>query len=308
MLNGRLVFATTKLIRSVLVILAPLVLWRLCRDIEPVVIALLVAVAWLNRWNPCSTRSGLIPLNRSLAVGAVCLSLILPGLGRTASIDCKASNISPLEQTVCSDKELSERASKVELLYKRARALTNDSDLLAAQRDWIEERNQCGVDKQCLLRTYLRREGELVDFVAVRAPDPGIPECPEAGTLRPTCVVKLISALAQSPNAAVRWSASDRLQHWLTDNGQDTCQSSDVVENHLLDVLKSLKDPNRGIVQNTLDILGRRFSGDKTLPCCMSVPHRNVVTAALKDFKTNHPGYGSRPDEAISNDSECGSN
>lgn len=84
---------------------------------------------------------------------------------------------------------------------------------------------------------------------------------------------RLIDVMTTDPYSSVRQSASDGLQHWLTDNGQATCQDSSILEAHFDQLLKGLRD--RSTAQNTLEILSAYSD------CCMSSAHRTAILQIL---------------------------
>jgi hypothetical protein len=120
-------------------------------------------------------------------------------------------------------------------------------------------------------------------------------------------VAILITTMTIDPDRGVRQLASDGLDHWLTDNGVETCQDSATVEKNLNQLLKGLDDFYT--VQNTVEILGARYSGGEPLVCCMSDASRNAATSALQGLKTKplmHRGWASGfVDQALKNDSNC---
>jgi len=239
---------------------------------------------------------------------AVALSLLPGAQARAASFDCSAKQLSSVELTICAYEPLSDEDSRLKTLYETAKTLSKDPELVSSQRAWIKKRNLCGPYGDCLLNEYHLREKQLLRIVAAHSPDP-FRHCPEDADVTSECVAQLLHVLAKNLDPEVRLDASLRLSRQLTDNGVDTCQDSTVVESHLSDIFESLDDPNRDVAQNTVDILGFEWSGEKVIACCMSDADRKKVVAALETFKSRHSDEGINPrvDTAIDRDLKCDS-
>jgi uncharacterized protein YecT (DUF1311 family) len=80
------------------------------------------------------------------------------------SFDC-ASASNAAERTVCSNNQLAALDIQIASLYRAAREAAADPSVIRAdQRQWIDERNQCG-SVQCLANIYNRRKTELAEWV-----------------------------------------------------------------------------------------------------------------------------------------------
>lgn len=80
------------------------------------------------------------------------------------SFDCAvASNAA--ERMVCSNSQLAALDVEITSLYRAARSAAADPSVIVAdQRQWMDERNQCG-SMQCLADVYNRRKTELAEWV-----------------------------------------------------------------------------------------------------------------------------------------------
>jgi hypothetical protein len=114
---------------------------------------------------------------------------------------------------------------------------------------------------------------------------------------------RLIDVMVTDPDPAVRASAADGLNHWLTDNGVDTCQDSTIVERHLDQLLKGLDD--KSTVDSTVRILGWNYSGEKPLVCCMQQFNRRAAIAALTKVNVSPAGPPGVATPALENDAKC---
>lgn len=80
------------------------------------------------------------------------------------SFDCSASR-TEAERLVCSNPELAGLDVEVAALYRAARASASDPSVIVTdQRQWVDERNQCG-SAACLADVYNRRKAELAQWV-----------------------------------------------------------------------------------------------------------------------------------------------
>jgi uncharacterized protein len=88
-------------------------------------------------------------------------ALVFSPFSISASFDCgKAGTL--VEQTVCTNKQLSDLDSSVGAAYKNAlKNASNQNDIKNRQRDWLQlERNNCR-DIACLKSAYTSRLAEL---------------------------------------------------------------------------------------------------------------------------------------------------
>lgn len=82
----------------------------------------------------------------------------------TPSFNC-ASAGNAAERMVCSNSQLAALDLQIAALYRAAREAAADPSVVRAdQRQWIDERNQCG-SVQCLADIYNRRKTELAEWV-----------------------------------------------------------------------------------------------------------------------------------------------
>ena len=81
------------------------------------------------------------------------------------SFDC-ADARNEAERLICTDSDLARRDVELARLYRRARNYASDeSVVIAEQRDWIAlSRNGC-TNKECLYRAYRHRARELEDWI-----------------------------------------------------------------------------------------------------------------------------------------------
>ena len=88
----------------------------------------------------------------------------------SASFDCSKAS-SPVEKTICADKQLSDLDELLLLSYKKALVgSANATALKAEQQAWLKkERNVCA-DKACLTQAYTSRLATLNEQVATAAP------------------------------------------------------------------------------------------------------------------------------------------
>jgi hypothetical protein len=123
-------------------------------------------------------------------------------------------------------------------------------------------------------------------------------------------VPTLIRIATSDVNLKVRQTAAIALNHWITDNGQETCTAVDEVSRNLDQFLRGLEDD--ATAQYIVEILGRRYSGEKPLPCCMSEGAKTRIVAALNNLVRKPPKHtiasywsSSIPSEALANIRQC---
>lgn len=123
-------------------------------------------------------------------------------------------------------------------------------------------------------------------------------------------VEQMIHVLTTDSDPKVRSTAADGLDHWLTDNGAETCGDSKILEANLIQMLKGLNDI--ATYQSSAEILGARFAGESPLPCCMSKENRELVISTLIEARGRTPkmtiprSWGSGVIfEALENISKC---
>ncbi|WP_080515530.1 lysozyme inhibitor LprI family protein [Methylorubrum extorquens] len=86
-----------------------------------------------------------------------------PPVRVTPSFSCARASTSS-ERTICSDSSLARLDRQLTVLYSRAvDNLSNSSRraLIVAQKQWIQERDQCGSSVGCIARAYTQRIGAL---------------------------------------------------------------------------------------------------------------------------------------------------
>ncbi len=97
------------------------------------------------------------------------LALLYPAvaLAGVPSFDCKAKGLGLVEQSICSDSELTALDQQLSAVFEKARAIdakTVNGILVPEQRGWIKGRNECWKEsdlKKCTLNSYIRRISEL---------------------------------------------------------------------------------------------------------------------------------------------------
>jgi uncharacterized protein len=87
-----------------------------------------------------------------------------------ASFDCTAyEDMNAAEQKVCDSAILGALDERLDSWYRRAliRAgyFDQTSEVRAAQRTWLEQRNACGAGFWCLRRLYVKRIRQLKNYV-----------------------------------------------------------------------------------------------------------------------------------------------
>jgi len=79
------------------------------------------------------------------------LIFVLSSAGHAASFDCNKASTN-VEKTICSVQAVSDLDTELATAYKQAGSKYRES-----QRTWINERNRCGADANCLMRQYQSR-------------------------------------------------------------------------------------------------------------------------------------------------------
>lgn len=103
------------------------------------------------------------------------VAIIIASLGfslpaAAASFDCQElDGKNAAERRVCANAELGALDERLDSWYRRAlvRAgyFDQTSEVRAAQRTWLAQRNSCGAAVSCLRRSYRRRIRELKRYV-----------------------------------------------------------------------------------------------------------------------------------------------
>ncbi len=99
------------------------------------------------------------------AVATLALCAIAP-TARAASFDCDRAR-TPDERAICADRSLNDMDVKLTTTYDLLAglfAMGTRGDLQDAQRSWLKARHDCGGDRACLRRSYVRRQGELQKY------------------------------------------------------------------------------------------------------------------------------------------------
>jgi uncharacterized protein (TIGR02145 family) len=76
------------------------------------------------------------------------------------SFDCAKASTSP-EKAICSDADLAELDNQLAKAYSKARSSACKKDLQKQQKEWMNERNSCSSNIQCLKNSYKSRIQEL---------------------------------------------------------------------------------------------------------------------------------------------------
>jgi uncharacterized protein len=127
---------------------------------------------WLNsERNPCQEPDCIRDayLSRLTELGGGVASTVNSYSASSASFDCKKA-ITLVEQTICSNQELSNLDLQLATVYKKALANSpNQKALKARQQEWLNsERNPCQ-EPDCIRDAYLSRLTELRGSVASTA-------------------------------------------------------------------------------------------------------------------------------------------
>ena len=131
----------------------------------------------------------LIPYVRMISI--LLILAVVAGRSYGASFDCQTDGLSKIENTICTDSELSKLDSQLGSVYALARATAvagAKGALLKAQKTWLATRNLCS-SAQCLHAAYDARIAELSSAPDVRGIDFELllnagphgwePQCPE---------------------------------------------------------------------------------------------------------------------------------
>jgi uncharacterized protein YecT (DUF1311 family) len=76
------------------------------------------------------------------------------------SFDCEKAS-TPSEKTICSNADLAELDSRLAIAYYQARSSACKKDLQKQQREWLNKRNSCSSNIQCLKNSYNSRIQKL---------------------------------------------------------------------------------------------------------------------------------------------------
>ena len=99
---------------------------------------------------------------------ALLLLLSSSRVGQAASFDCNKAT-TETEIAICSDPELSALDDRLSGIYFRGRQVTenvsgSDLEIQKDQINWLNNRNQCGLETDCLVNAYQTRIKELSEF------------------------------------------------------------------------------------------------------------------------------------------------
>jgi len=100
-------------------------------------------------------------------------------------------------------------------------------------------------------------------------------------------IVTLIHLMAHDPDPGVRHAAGRSLDHWLTDNGTETCNGAEQVAPYIEELLHAAKD--RSTAASVVGIFGYNYSGELSLTCCMPPRQKKQILdglAVLADEKS----------------------
>ncbi len=131
-----------------------------------------------------------------IALGIMLFSLgALPSAQAAPSFSCRG-NLNDAEAAICSDPQLSDLDREMADIYNsrvdRARE-PERSRVVAAQRAWLRERDDCGSDKKCLRSVYRERTAAL--SVGDNAPADRRPPEPAARPRREASAGELVGAI-----------------------------------------------------------------------------------------------------------------
>jgi uncharacterized protein len=99
---------------------------------------------------------------------AILLAPSLASAGEYAPVDCGKAK-SAAEQTICKSYALGQSEARMATLYAVATSLVamgQRGDMLGAQRDWLQERENCGDRVACLTESYDARIRDLNGIIA----------------------------------------------------------------------------------------------------------------------------------------------
>ena len=115
---------------------------------------------------------------RCLFAAAMAAFLLAPGVaqaGEYAPLNCGKAK-SPAEKTICGSYALGQDEARMATLYAIATSLVamgQRGDMQGAQRDFLQERENCDADAACIKKKYDARIADLqgtIDAIAARGP------------------------------------------------------------------------------------------------------------------------------------------
>jgi uncharacterized protein len=107
----------------------------------------------------------------ALMGAALMLATVPAAAGEYAPMDC-AKAASPAEKTVCSNYHLGQLEARMATLYAVATSLVamgQRGDMQGAQRDFLQQRENCGANVGCLTHKYDARIADLNGAIAAIA-------------------------------------------------------------------------------------------------------------------------------------------
>jgi uncharacterized protein len=113
--------------------------------------------------NMFSSRASSIAMAAAVAATLSMIQSIVPAAAANPSFSC-SGNLEPAEAVICSDDGLAalDRTLSADYTRKLNGLPGNErSALIAAQRAWIGQRNNCRTDKACLQRAYQTRISQI---------------------------------------------------------------------------------------------------------------------------------------------------
>ena len=99
----------------------------------------------------------------SFALWCVLLLIVFSCEAHAAAFNCAFAKL-PTEVLICQTPELSAADElNAEMFYKIRGAMSTRSAAAfsSLERQWIQQRNDCGYDKQCIVNSYLEHFGYL---------------------------------------------------------------------------------------------------------------------------------------------------
>ena len=115
---------------------------------------------------------------RCLFAALAAAVLLVPGAASAADyapMNCAKAK-SAAEKTICKDYALGQLEARMATLYAVATSLVamgQRGDMQGAQRDFLQERENCGADAACIRKKYDARIADLqgtIDAIAARGP------------------------------------------------------------------------------------------------------------------------------------------
>lgn len=97
------------------------------------------------------------------AAGLLAFTLVLPLSAQAQSFNCRYAR-SADEVAICQSDRLSALDQRMARLYSRVRNSLYGAErreLEARQREWLQQRHECGSDIECIADIYQQRIGEL---------------------------------------------------------------------------------------------------------------------------------------------------